>query len=115
MVSAVDLWEMERGFWLGGAEHYRRHMSEDAMMVFGPVGVLKGEEIVATIEDAPRWSEVTFKDSGEVDRGETRVLVYLAEAHRADSPPYSAYCTSTYIRDAGSWKLIAHQQTPTSD
>gem|GEM_PF-2343319 len=35
MTGSEDIWGIERGYWLGGPEHDRQHLAEDAMMVFG--------------------------------------------------------------------------------
>ena len=40
------------------------------------------------------------------------VLAYKAEGRREGAAAYSAYCTSTYRRSGGRWRLVQHQQTP---
>ena len=40
------------------------------------------------------------------------VVAYKAHAERDGSPPYQAYCTSTYRRlEHEDWRVVQHQQT----
>jgi hypothetical protein len=53
------LWALEREFWLGGADVYRRHVADEALMVF-PGMVLTKSQTVESI--AARWTAVSFRD-----------------------------------------------------
>ena len=44
--------------------------------------------------------------------GEAAVLAYRAEAARPGGEAWRALCSSTYVRLAGAWWLVQHQQTP---
>jgi hypothetical protein len=108
-----DLWQIERRLWLEGEAAYREHMAETCVMVFGHVGILSDKQILKSLEGVPRWSDVSF--SGEVTAAaanDVRVLAYRAAAWRDGAEPYSAYCSSTYVRGRRGWQLVQHQQTP---
>lgn len=107
------LWEMERSFWLDGPDFYESSMASDARMVFPmPVGILAGGEIVEGLRQGPRWKSVDFDDKTATHSGETVVLAYKATGKRDGDEPYAALCGSTYVREVGEWRLLAHQQTP---
>lgn len=109
------LWLLEREFWLGGADVYRRHLADDALMVF-PGMVLPKSQTVDSIASAPRWTDVTFSDERLVWLAPDVVaLVYHATASREHDPaPYSALASSIYVRRDGDWQLALHQQSPSA-
>ena len=109
-----EAWAMERAFWTGGAERYREAIDPACVMAFpAPAGIIAGPEIVRSLADAPRWSSVSMVET-RVARpaDDLLVLAYRAEGRRERAAPYVAYCTSTYRRSGGRWRLIQHQQTP---
>jgi hypothetical protein len=107
-----DLWQIERRLWLEGVEAYREHMSETCLMVFGPMGIMRGEQILKTLEGAPRWAELRISDeTTAAPSSDVRVLAYKADAERAGAEPYHAYCSSTYVKGGRGWQLVQHQQT----
>lgn len=113
MSGIDDLWDKEKSFWLDGVDFYRHHMASDAIMVFAePTGILQGQEVVSSLENAPRWQAVQFADQRDFQAGEATVLAYKATGLRSGADRYVALCSSTYITRAGTWTLIAHQQTP---
>jgi Domain of unknown function (DUF4440) len=108
-----NLWESEKSFWLDGRDFYRKRMSGNALMVFPkPVGILRGDEIVEGLKGAPRWQSVDFDKKAVTKMGDAIILAYEAAGRREGSGRYSALCCSTYIRERGEWRLLAHQQTP---
>jgi hypothetical protein len=109
----LALWRMEEAFWLQGIEAYRRDMRDDAAMVFpDPTGVLMGKEVLAALEAAPRWVEVSISEGRVLRAGSAVVvLVYRAFAKRKEAE-YRALCSSSYAFSGGAWKLVHHQQTP---
>ena len=108
-----SFWDAETRFWLDGTTSYVTNMASEALMVFPPpTGILSGEAILESLKDAPRWDEVEFHDRKETRVGDTMVLAYRATGHHGKDRPYVALCSSTYARQAGSWKLVAHQQCP---
>jgi hypothetical protein len=106
--------EIEEGFWKGDAGFYRRHLTDDAIMVFPePVGVLSRERTIEAIASAPRWASVRFEEPRIVRlRDDVAVVSYRATAAReGQDSPHTAFASSVYVRDDGAWKLAFHQQT----
>lgn len=113
MTDEEELWEIEERLWLSGAEVFRSVMDEDAVMVFPvPAGILRGKEVLEGLDGAPRWRTVEMRERNFRRRGEVAVLAYRASAEREGAPLYEALCASTYLNDGGTWRLVAHQQTP---
>jgi hypothetical protein len=113
-MTDAEFWEVERGLWLEGPGAFRRWVSESCLMVFPePVGILEFNAVLDSVGGGARWRQVTLR--GPVLRRvgtEAAVLAYRAEAERGDGTPYRALCSSSYVRDAGDWWLVQHQQTP---
>lgn len=115
MTIEDTLWAMEERFWTQGAARAREMTAKGAVFVFPyPVGILQGDQIWREDLVAQRWRTVAFSErcfSREKDIG---VLAYRVSAEREDDPIYEAYCTSSYLDDAGAWLRVLHQQTPLS-
>jgi hypothetical protein len=113
-VEDVDsaLWVLEREFWLGGADVYRRHLDDEALMVF-PGMVLAKPETVESIAAGPRWTSVNFSDRRVVRlTSEVVALSYRASGSREQEPStYSAMVSSIYVKRDREWKLALHQQS----
>jgi hypothetical protein len=110
-----ELSELERGFWEGGADFYRTHLSADALMVLPePAGVLARDVGIDSIVHSPRWTDVRMEDIRVIRlTADAAALVYRASARReTGNGAYAALVSSVYIREGGSWKLALHQQTP---
>ncbi len=104
-------WATEENFWLEGPNFYRAHMAEDAEMWFPDRdGVLRGEEILDALKNAPRWEAVVFTEQQVEVTDDGVVLRYHATARADGEDVYTAHCTSTYRRDASGLKLVAHRQ-----
>ena len=109
-----EFWENERRFWLEGEPHFRAMMAPDCVMVFPhPIGGLRGDAILDSLAQMPRWDDVDMAEA-TLSRisGDAVVLAYFAEGRRAGCEPYRVYCSSTYHRTDGGWRLIQHQHTP---
>lgn len=108
------IWDFERDLWTGGEAVYRDRVSADCLMALPAAPfVYAGQEATRAVENTPRWTDVTFKDT-QVSRPEEGLIViaYRAEASR-DGESYHALCTSTLRRLAHEeWDVIQHQQTP---
>jgi hypothetical protein len=103
---------MERRLWTDGVEAYEELMAEDCTMVFGPMGIMQRGDVIESLGQAPRWSEVTISKGSEKVHGQaTAVLAYHARAKKEDGDSYEAVCTSTYIQEGGHWRIAQHQQT----
>ena len=114
MARDDDLLTLEREFWKGDADFYRRHLSDHAVMVFPePVGVLTRDQVLAALGSAPRWADVRIDDPRVVGlTGETAILTYKATARReGDAAPYVALVSSVYVNGDGRWLLAFHQHT----
>lgn len=107
-------WEIERGFWLGGEAHFRQMMAGDCVMVFPePAGIMTGENIIKSLESAPRWTSVEMSMTVLRRTGDNvAVLAYRAEASREGAEPYRTFCSSTYLKSEHNWRLVQHQHTP---
>jgi hypothetical protein len=113
-MTDAEFWDAERQLWTGGPEAFRRWMAAECLMVFPtPTGILTGPAAVEAAGRGQRWAEVAFAD-GRLCRagGEAAVLAYRAEAARPGGEPWRALCSSTWVRLAGAWWLVQHQQTP---
>lgn len=109
-----EVWKLERSLWLDGVDAYRAHLADPCVMVFGPTGISGREDILRSIEQAPRWREVTFTRDTLITPGDTVAIViaYRAEALRDGADAYRALCSSTWLVLDGELKLAQHQQTP---
>jgi len=88
-------------------------MAKDCTMVFGPMGIMKRTEIIESLREAPRWSHVIMSaKTGNLHDEAIAVLAYHARAEQKAGAHYEAFCTSTYVRENGHWRLVQHQQTP---
>jgi hypothetical protein len=110
--AVTDLWKIERRLWLEGAEAYEEVMATLCIMVFGPSGIMQRDDILESLRNAPRWSDVELSERSESFRDEVAILAYRAVGEREDDAPYKALCTSTYVREGNEWRLAQHQQTP---
>lgn len=116
MSDENDIWALEERFWTDGADGARKMTARGAVFVFPyPVGILQGDALWREGEVAQRWRSVVFSERSFKQEGDVAVLAYHASAERADQPLYEALCTSSYLRDAGTWLRISHQQTPGAD
>ncbi|HEY8548469.1 MAG TPA: nuclear transport factor 2 family protein [Vicinamibacterales bacterium] len=107
------LWDLERDFWLGGADVYRQHLADEALMVF-PGMVLDKPQTVESITASSRWTSVSFSDRRSIRLAPDVVaLIYRATGSRDGAgATYDALVSSVYVRRHGGWKLALHQQSP---
>ena len=95
-----------------GAEYYREHLSDDALMAFS-FGVMSREAAIEAMRSAPPWSTFEIREAQVVQlTPDSGVVVYRATARRAGQDPYHAVISSAFVRRDGAWKLAFHQQTP---
>ncbi len=111
-MTDAEFWQIERSLWLGGADAFRDRLAADCVMVFPePAGIMTGPAIIEGIAAAPRWSRVELSGLTLRRFEAAAVLAYRAEAVRTAEAPYLALCSSTYVQEAGVWRLAQHQQT----
>ena len=114
MTRLQELLKLERGFWLEGADYYRRHLSDDFVMLFPGVGPMRRQQAIEGIEGGQRWTQLQMSNEQILDLApDVCVLCYEARARRQDESSYSAIIGSVYVRRNDSWKLAFHQQSPT--
>jgi hypothetical protein len=107
-----EVWTLEERLWLEGAGVYENVLDPACLMAFPGVGVLRAADILDGVKTAPRWTSVAMTNRALGRAGESVIVVgYTAEGHRPGAEPYRCFCTSTYRRDAGRWKIVQHQQT----
>ena len=111
-----DLKALERAGWdslCAGTGHtfYGSLMTPDGVMVLAHGEVLDRDEVVASLEDSPRWDSYSLADVRLVPLGsDSAALVYRARASRRGTE-LSALMSSTYVRHDGDWRLALYQQT----
>lgn len=110
-----QVWALEERFWLEGSSVYDALLDPACLMAFPGMGVMRGADILDGLKNAPRWASVAMADRAVGRAGEDiLVLGYTAEGRRdGTAAPYRCFCTSTYRRDGGTWRLVQHQQTMT--
>jgi len=118
-MSVLDeLLALEKGFWrsAGHPEYYREHLASDPVFALpAPTGILGERALLEAVETAAPWEEFRFQDLRTIVLGEdARALVYKARGTRPGAPAYEAIVSSVYVRADNEWKLVLHQQTPTS-
>jgi hypothetical protein len=117
MDEVVDI---ERAGWdalsAGGsaaADFYERNLAHEVTFLLPGGMVLRDRAAVIRSLQGPPWTSFELHDEHVQPLGAgAAALTYRVRATR-DGDVYEALINSTYVRDAGSWKLALHQQTPT--
>lgn len=109
-----SIYELERGFWTEGPDHYRAHADDSCLVVFpGMASLLSNAELAETVTGGPRWQDLEIDPKGMIRPAPGVVVIaYEASARRGDEPRYRAAVSSGYVDRGGLWKLAWHQQTP---
>ena len=110
-MSDPEIWTVEEILWTGGTDAYRRRMAPLCLMAFPGIGVLKGDEVLDALTEAPRWSEVKMEGRNMIETDGLIVLAYTAHAQRDGDSPYHAVCSSTWRETPNGWRIIQHQQS----
>ena len=110
---AEELLAIEKHFWTGGPEVYRRHADERCLIAFAEMaGVMSNGDIAKSAEKG-RWKDISIEQKGLARLSDTAaVITYECAAKRKDGQPYRALVSSGYVKRADGWKLAFHQQTP---
>ena len=106
---------LERRFWKGDAAFYERHLLADAVVALPvPAGILRRDQIIASVADGPRWAKLRIVNPRVVRLSDTSALLtYRAQASREGAAaPYLTVASSAYVLTGGEWQLAFHQQTP---
>lgn len=114
MTTEDELFDLERGFWTGGAEYFRDHVDRQCLLSFVDMaGVQPREGIAASARDPQRWRGVEIARKGFLQSADdVAFLSYEASARRAGGDAYRALVSSGYVRRKLGWKLAFHGQTP---
>ncbi len=113
------LLELERSGWralaTGGeaaGAFYGDVLADDVLMLLpGGLVIDDRDEVVSSMSGAA-WDSFELADERVFDlTPDSAVVAYRATARRSDTS-YQALFNSTYVRQAESWRLAVHQQTP---
>ena len=108
-----DLLELEKGFWTGGPDHYRKHLDETCLVVFSEMAGVMGREEIASMVGKTIWKDLKVEPKAMVrPTPDTAVIAYHASATRENGEAYSANVGSGYVKRDGEWKMAFHHQTP---
>lgn len=113
-VLKETIYELERGFWTGGADFYRENADDTCLVVFpGMVRVLSNAELAETVSSGPRWQDLQIEPKALIRPAPgVAIIAYEASARRGDEPRYRVAVSSGYVDRSGLWKLAWHQHTP---
>jgi hypothetical protein len=114
MAVQDDLLAIERQLWTGGADAYLDNLDADCLIAFTQMaGVMTREQVAGTVKDGPRWRDVQMDFEGLVQpTDDIALLTYRVRARRGEEERYRALLSSGYVRRAGRWRMMFHQQTP---
>jgi hypothetical protein len=106
-----ELLKIERELGGGTGDAYRKHLTEDAVVVV-PGAAIDREQTAFAIDATPGWDEFEITEDRVVPLTEdSAILTYRWSSRRGDET-YEALMSSVYVRRDGEWKLALHQQTP---
>jgi hypothetical protein len=110
-MTQEELLAIERELGDGPGDAYRRHLTEDAVVIV-PGAVLDREQCAAAIDASGGWHESEISDARTIEiTPESAVLTYRWRSRRGDMT-YAAVMSTVYVRRDGGWKVLLHQQTP---
>ncbi len=112
MPQDEELFEIEKKFWTEGPQAYLDHAAERCLVVFAQMVATMERTAIAQSAEAGRWRDVkmTPKESLQASP-EMRLIAYECEATRKDGKALHVHASSGYVKQAGGWKLVFHQQT----
>jgi len=65
------LLDMERQFWLRGADYFAHHITDDCLMVFPkPTGAMQREVIMKSVGQGARWESLEISEENLIQPGE---------------------------------------------
>ena len=112
-----ELFAIEEGFWLSGADHFAAHLDSRCLLAFPQAGEMHGihsaEHVAATATPDNRWRDLTMTDRHTLEPTDGLAIIsYRADVTRADGQLYAAIVSSAYVRRGEEWKLAFHQHSP---
>lgn len=117
MVQKDELFDIEKGFWLSGKEHFLEHLDTECLLAFPQMdemhGVFSRERVAATASNPNRWRDLQLSGRHLIHLdSDVAVISYRADVTRADGEPYWALISSAYVHRNDGWKLAFHQHSP---
>jgi hypothetical protein len=119
MTAHDELIELERAAWEAlatsgddAAEFYETVLAPQVVMLL-PGGMVLDDrhQVIDSMRGAP-WTSFELSDERVLElTADSAVVAYRATASRGDHQ-YTALFNSTYVREARTWRLALHQQTP---
>ncbi len=104
--------DLEHRLARGGAEEYREHLAEEAIVIV-PEMALDKAGTVRAMEESEGWDRISIQDPAVRELGEgAAVITYRFSGRRAGGFAYEALMSSVYAQgEDGGWRLVLHQQT----
>lgn len=117
MSAHDELFALEEGFWLAGADHFAAHVDDQCLLAFPQAGEMHGihsaEDVAATATPDNRWRDLSMTGRHVIElTDDVTIISYRAEVTRADGQPYAALVSSAYVRRGDERKLAFHQHSP---
>lgn len=109
------LWQMEEALWTSGRDSARSVTPAGAILVLPyPDGILQGDASRGRPVVDTGWHTVGLTERSALRHGDVVILAYRVRAEKPGIAIHEALCASTWLRDAGTWQRLSHQQTPAS-
>src|SRR3954453_22219504 len=89
---------IERELSGGSGDAYRRHLTDDALVIVPPGQTLGRETTVAAMDESPGWDEVSLDDAQLLTLDDGAALITYTFTGRRGEDRYSAVMTSTYAQ-----------------
>ncbi|WP_114965385.1 hypothetical protein [Alkalilacustris brevis] len=114
MKQDETLWRLEEALWTSGRDSARAETAADAIIVLPyPDGIMLGENAWTHPSVNTGWRLVEMMDRDISRHGAIAILAYRVRAEKPGNAIHEALCASTWHNDGGTWRRLAHQQTPT--
>jgi hypothetical protein len=112
---AKDLLALEKQFWSGDADFYRRNLDDSCLVVFAEMaGPMARDKVAGMAKDGNKWRNLDLDLKGMIEPADNFAIVsYHARGIRLDGTPHEANASTGYVKRNGGWKMAFHQQTPT--
>ena len=94
-----DLMSLEKQFWTGDADFYRRNLDDKCLTVFAQEAGLQDKEAIAgMMKDGMKWRDIKLDQKGFVEPADgVALLSYHAAGKRETGEAYEANVTSGYV------------------
>jgi hypothetical protein len=87
-------------------------LANDALMIV-PGMVVDRETFLEAVAHEQPWASHRIDEPRVVQlTDDSAALLYRVTAQRASQPEFAGLLASVYVKRAGRWQLVLHQQTP---